>query len=136
MSAIGTDVGGKKMKLHKKVLGVGMATVALSIPLMGTAFAGQDALSSTHGASAHFINVGDKFEVCDLAFDGNTAKVEYEYVRKDGTLQKGSHSATVDSGNCSMFDHDFGEGRKVKFRAVVQIPFWPDVTGPWKTGIA
>ncbi|MFI1955665.1 hypothetical protein ACH437_28165 [Streptomyces xinghaiensis] len=102
----------------------------------GLAFAGTDAFSTTGQASARFISYGDKFEVCDLASDGATAYVQYEYVRINGTLQKGEHRNPGNAGSCHTFDHNFGEGRVVKFRACEDHTAWPDHCDSWKKGIA
>ncbi|MEV8440796.1 hypothetical protein AB0425_25755 [Actinosynnema sp. NPDC051121] len=98
--------------------------------------AGTDAVSQVTGSKATFISYGDKFRVCDTSWDGWNAYVDYQYVRIDGSLQTGSHFVTTGDGTCGTWDHNFGEGRTVNFRACVEIWPYPDICDDWRVGIA
>ncbi|MGW2025521.1 hypothetical protein [Streptomyces decoyicus] len=128
------------MKLRGKILTTGAVTAVVLMTFAPTASAGQDAYSEVPGkdggVGVRFISNGDKFEICDLRDEGDSAYVEYEYVRYDGTVQRGEHRPDINGGHCKTYSHDFGEGRKVKFRAGQDIVLRPDLYGPWKTGIA
>ncbi|MFC7529831.1 hypothetical protein [Actinoplanes sp. GCM10030250] len=86
---------------------------------------GLDALASVYDensrvlAEARFASAGDTFTLIKLADHGSQVYAEYKYVRKDGTLQTGTHRGPALVGVPARFDHDFGEGRAVEFRVCV-----------------
>lgn len=113
------------------------AVMAMILVTGNSAHAGTDATSSIPGSWSRFISYGDKFENCDTAEDLLISYVAYQYVRIDGSLQVGSHYNPGSNGDCSVWDHDFGEGRTVWFRSCVDEPAWfEDRCDRWRTGIA
>ncbi|WP_406070447.1 hypothetical protein [Micromonospora sp. NBC_01638] len=117
-------------------LSVVAAAAAATILVTGSS-AYADASSSVAGSWSRFISYGDKFENCDTAEDGLISYVAYEYVRIDGSLQTGSHYNPGSNGDCSQWDHNFGEGRTVRFRSCVDQPAWfADTCDKWRTGVA
>ncbi|WTW92009.1 hypothetical protein OG216_00835 [Streptomycetaceae bacterium NBC_01309] len=93
--------------------------------------------SETQGSYARFIRFGDKFEVCDMAYDFELSYVRYQYVRIGNSVQTGVHYAPGDAGDCQTFDHNFGEKRYVWFRACRDIALTPkDDCAPWRQAIA
>jgi len=116
---------------------IAVAATAMILATGSSAYAGTDATSSVAGSWSRFISVGDKFENCDTEADWLASYVEYQYVRKDGSLQTGSHYNPGNNGDCYIWDHDFGEGRTVWFRSCVDQPAWyTDTCDRWRTGIA
>lgn len=89
---------------------VAAAAAATILATGSSAYAGTDASSSVAGSWSRFISYGDKFENCDTGEDGLISYVAYEYVRIDGSLQTGSHYNPGSNGDCSQWDHNFGEG--------------------------
>jgi hypothetical protein len=127
---------GDEMKLRNKAFAVVATAAAMVVGFATTASAGTNATSSTNGSFARFIHKGEKFESCDTASDGGTSYVQYEYVRVNGTLQKGEHRNPGSEGDCFTWDHNFGEGRTVKFRACNAHTAWPDNCDAWRKGVA
>jgi hypothetical protein len=72
-------------------------------------------------ASAFFDSDGDNFRLTKRDSYGNRAYMEYKYIRKDGTAQEGSHWGLSTVDKTVVFNHNFGEGRKVAFRVCVQV---------------
>lgn len=70
-------------------------------------------------ASARFDASDDSFTVTKHVAGGGRAYLEYRYVRGDGTLQTGTHSASDSVGETVRFPHDFTGGRQVTFRVCV-----------------
>lgn len=70
-------------------------------------------------AEARFDAGDDTFAVTKHVAGGGRAYLEYRYVRADGTLQTGTHSASDTVGETIRFGHDFAAGRKVTFRVCV-----------------
>ncbi|MFI1991927.1 hypothetical protein [Actinoplanes sp. NPDC020271] len=70
-------------------------------------------------AEARFDAGNDTFAVTKLEAGGGRAYLDYRYVRGDGTLQTGTHSASEVAGQTVRFGHDFEAGRKVTFRVCV-----------------
>ncbi|MFI1955662.1 hypothetical protein ACH437_28140 [Streptomyces xinghaiensis] len=128
------------MNARRKLFIAGGAAVMV-LGSASTAAAGTDAVAETRGGEAwvKFISYGDKFKVCDQypnGLDGFSVYVEYNYIRKDGTTQSGRHNVGTGAGTCATFDHNFGEGRSVVFRAGIDVPAFPDPVSVWKTGVA
>jgi hypothetical protein len=122
------------MRTIKRIAAVAGAS---AVVVLGAATAAHaDGSSSVRGASATFISYGDKFRVCDTSLDGYNAYVDYTYVRIDGSYQTGTHFVTTGNGTCGTFDHDFGEGRPVNFRACVQFPLGVDPCDTWRVALA
>ncbi|MEV6302922.1 hypothetical protein AB0M02_26140 [Actinoplanes sp. NPDC051861] len=100
-------------------------TALMAIGLTPTA-AAADALATVYDqdsralAQARFVAAGDSFTLVKLAGAGRRVFVEYRYVRKDGSLQTGTHWGPDAVGGTARFDHDFGEGRAVEFRVCVE----------------
>ncbi|MEU4695053.1 hypothetical protein [Actinoplanes sp. NPDC023714] len=67
-------------------------------------------------ALARFVAEGDRFELTKRVDGGGRAYLQYKYIRTDGTFQGGEHWGLAEAGGTVVFDHDFGEGRKVLFR--------------------
>jgi len=110
---------------------------AVVLGTAGAAQAGTDAVSQASGAKVTFVSYGDKFKVCDTSWDGMQVYNEYKYVRKDGTVQHDEEYNNLGDGTCVTYDHDFGEGRSVTFRACIDFPaVVPDLCAPWAVGIA
>jgi hypothetical protein len=124
------------MTLRKKAFVVIASAAALVMGFATTASAGTDAVSQRGDTYAKFISYGDKFKVCDKATDGFDAYVEYKYVKVNGVTQHEEHHVGTGSGTCATFDHNFGEGRSVTFRACVAVPGFIDPCDGWKVGIA
>lgn len=121
-------------RLHRASV-VGASAAALLLGFASSASAGITNTSSVEGGYAIFQDYGDKFVVCDTALDGWSVYVTYTYIRKDGTEQRGTHYNTAGNDTCRTFDHDFGEGRTVNFRAC--LDWWlPDLCDDWRTGVA
>ncbi|BBH68836.1 hypothetical protein ACTI_55210 [Actinoplanes sp. OR16] len=70
-------------------------------------------------AQARFVADGDRFELAKRADGGGRAYMQYKYIRKDGGFQSGEHWGLAETSGAVVFDHDFGEGRKVLFRVCV-----------------
>ncbi|MGW5852768.1 hypothetical protein ACWFQ8_33520 [Streptomyces sp. NPDC055254] len=125
------------MRIKSIVMAAAAAGSVLMLAIAPSAWAGTDATSETSGAKAKFISYGDKFTVCDTSWDTFQPYVEYKYIRKNGSLQQEEHWNGNGDGTCVTWDHDFGEGRSVTFRACVGIPGVPiDPCDDWKIGIA
>ncbi|MFF8846281.1 hypothetical protein ACF08N_26795 [Streptomyces sp. NPDC015127] len=137
------------MRLRHALATAGLGTaLILGVPIAPAqaAAAGHDAhvnlyVDGKTVASASFISLGDRFEVTKRSSYGGRSYLEYKYIRKDGTLQEGTHWGVSDIGYTMKFDHNFGEGRKVVFRLCVQNTYgWDDCTddadGQWETGYA
>lgn len=116
---------------------VGVAAVLTVAAAAAPASAGTDATSSVTGSWTRFISYGDKFENCDTSPDGYLSYMDFEYVRKDGSVQHGTHYNPGNNGDCATWNHNFGEGRTVWFRSCVDViaPF-PDTCDRWRTGVA
>jgi hypothetical protein len=93
-------------------------------------------------AEARFDARSDSFAVTRQAGSGGRAYLEYRYVRTDGTLQTGTHTAGREPGETVRFVHDFTAGRTVTFRVCVSgaHPFNACSAGDdgenWTVGIA
>ncbi|WP_436533948.1 hypothetical protein [Actinoplanes sp. HUAS TT8] len=93
-------------------------------------------------AEAHFDAGDDTFAVTKHVAGGGRAYLEYRYVRADGTLQTGTHTAADAAGQTVRFGHDFTAGRTVTFRVCVsgEHGFNPCSAGAdgenWTIGIA
>lgn len=124
------------MRIASRIAVIAAATTLTVLGAASGAQAGRDATSSVTGSTATFLNYGDKFRVCDTSLDGWNSYVDYNYVRKDGSYQEGAHFVTSGNGTCGTFDHDFGEGRVVNFRACVEIFPYTDICADWKAGVA
>ncbi|TYK52602.1 hypothetical protein [Actinomadura decatromicini] len=124
------------MKKYGKALSVGAVAVAVLLGSSTAAYAGRDAKSTIEGSYTEFHSNGDKFYNCDTDYDLFTAYVDYSYIRKDGSVQKGKHYNPGGRGDCATFDHDFGEGRPVQFRSCVDVPIGIDPCDRWREGIA
>lgn len=74
-------------------------------------------------ASAFFDSGGDNFRLTKRDSYGNRAYMEYKYIRKDGTAKEGSHWGVSTVDKTVVFNHNFGEGRKVAFRVCVQVDY-------------
>ena len=85
----------------------------------------------TQAGFGGFYHVGDKFLVCRT--NDWIVYLEYEYIRKDGTLQRGTH--TMESTGCRYFPHDFGEGRYVEMRVCADVDNWWDACTAWRQGV-
>ncbi|MEV1068339.1 hypothetical protein [Streptomyces sp. NPDC050263] len=55
---------------------------------------------------------------------------------RTGASRSWRHQIDSGSGNCKKFDHNFGEGRTVIFRACNDTPYLPDPCSAWRTGVA
>ena len=125
------------MRTIGKLSVVAAAATATILATGTSAYAGTDAVSEVRGSSSRFISYGDKFENCDTEPDGLIAYVAFEYVRIDGSLQTGSHYNPGSSGDCTQWNHNFGEGRTVRFRSCVDQPAWlTDTCDRWRSGVA
>lgn len=125
------------MKWLRRSLLVTATVGAVVVATGGAAYAGTDATARMTGARVQFISYGDKFKVCDTEADLWIVYNEYKYVRKDGTLQHDREYNQLGSGTCVTYDHDFGEGRTVTFRACLDLPsVVPDSCTDWEVGIA
>ena len=83
-----------------------------------------------------FKSDGDYFRVCDTLDDAWNVYAKYEYIRIGGSIQTGEHYVTGGQGTCKDFDHNFGEGRYVWFRACRDVPLGTDNCAPWREAIA
>ncbi|MGW5852767.1 hypothetical protein ACWFQ8_33515 [Streptomyces sp. NPDC055254] len=112
--------------------------VALVLAAAPSASAGTDATSSITGSWSRFISGGDHFENCDTDDDGLTSYIQFRYTRIDGSLQNGSHYNPGSAGDCTTWNHNFGEGRPVYFRSCVDNLAWlEDKCDPsWRKGTA
>lgn len=115
---------------------VGGAAIATLLGSSTAAYAGRDAKSTIEGSYTEFISKGDKFYNCDTDFDLFQSYVEYTYIRKDGSLQRGQHYNPGDRGDCATWAHNFGEGRPVQFRSCVDYSVGIDPCDRWREGIA
>ncbi|RSN48234.1 hypothetical protein DMH12_27690 [Streptomyces sp. WAC 04229] len=117
---------------------VGATAAALTMAGMSTAQAGEDGYASAPGVSGKFTSYGDKFTLCDDAYDLMQVYLDYRYWRKDGSLQEERHYLATGWDTCTTWDHDFGEGRLVLFQVCVDNPVVgvPDLCSTWKRGIA
>jgi hypothetical protein len=121
----------------RRLLIICAASLTLVLGAATAAYAGTNGGSSTPGSLATFFHDGDRFEICDTAGDTLLAYMDYQYVRLDGSLQTGTHYNPGSAGECTDYDHNFGEGRTVWFRACVDWP-WPfdDECDRWRTATA
>jgi hypothetical protein len=124
------------MKILKKAALVGAAATAIVLGVAGSAQAGTDAFSDANNGTVKFVSYGDKFVVCDTFADGLSVYNEYKYIRIDGTVQHDVEYNNGGSGTCATYDHNFGEGRSVTFRACLDVPYFVDTCGGWRVGIA
>ncbi|MCM2388290.1 hypothetical protein [Streptomyces albipurpureus] len=88
-------------------------------------------------ARGYFKASGDKFiltKKSNQTYSGRTY-LEYKYIKINGQLQEGTHHGVSAVGVPVTFDHNFGEGRAVKFRICVEDSFW-DPCSEWETGYA
>lgn len=123
------------MRALRRAAVVLAAAMALLVGHATSAAAGISATSVTIGGYAVFQDYGDKFIVCDKVEDGWSVYVEYTYIRIDGSEQSGTHYNSNGYNTCFMFDHDFGEGRTVNFRACTDR--WVlDSCDNWRVGVA
>jgi hypothetical protein len=113
---------------------LGAATAAM-VMVAGPAVAGSNSnLSTTAGASARFLHVGDLIKVCDTESDGESVYAEYQ-INGGSTRTTSQHNG----GNNTCGEKSTGnpsEGSEVRQRASRQAEFAPDNHGEWKTGIA
>ncbi|TYK52603.1 hypothetical protein [Actinomadura decatromicini] len=120
-----------------RALIIAVTGVATTLTFATAAHAGRGATSSMTGSRVTFDPNGDKFTVCDTSWDGWDPYVKYEYIRKDGTLQKGEHYVHSGDGTCDTFSHKFTAGRSVQFVACVDIWSNNDMCArEWATGVA
>ena len=125
------------MKVIRKLAVVAAAAGAVVLGTAGSAYAGTDATAYANSfAKVSFVSYGDKFVVCDTATDGMQVYNEYRYIRIDGTVQEGIEYNNLGNGSCVTYDHNFGEGRSVTFRACVDVPWVLDTCSGWKVGVA
>ncbi|WP_406070449.1 hypothetical protein [Micromonospora sp. NBC_01638] len=125
------------MRSLKRPLVVVATTAAVLVGTAGTAQAGTDRVATGPGAKVTFTSYGDSFKVCDTETDGLTVYNEYKYIRKDGTVQHDYEYNGLGNGTCATYDHNFGEGRSVTFRACADLPGpLPDPCSAWVVGIA
>jgi hypothetical protein len=124
------------VRASKRALIVGVTAMTAVAGSATAARAGKDAESTIEGSYTHFISVGDKFYNCDTDYDFFQSYVEYVYIRKDGSVQRGQHFNAGNEGDCATWDHDFGEGRAVQFRSCVNVPVGIDPCDNWRQGIA
>lgn len=123
------------MRRAQRAIAVAAFALALVLGSAHSASAGVTATSVVAGGYVVFQDYGDKFVVCDNEPDGWNMYVNYVYIRKDGTEQRGSHYNTSGFNTCRTFDHNFGEGRTVNFQACVD--WWlPDPCDDWRVGVA
>ncbi|WP_433308793.1 hypothetical protein ACQP0U_18805 [Micromonospora sp. CA-269861] len=121
----------------KRPLVVTATTAAVLVGTGGIAQAGTDRVATMSGAKVTFTSYGDSFSVCDTETDGLNVYNEYKYIRKDGSLQHDLEYNGLGSGTCASYDHDFGEGRSVTFRACLDMPgIIPDPCSNWAVGVA
>jgi hypothetical protein len=125
-------------KLIRNMALVGGTAIALTVASGTVAQAGQDGWVDVPGATGKFISYGDKFKVCDTAWDLMQVYLDYRYWRKDGTLQEERHYLATGDDTCATWDHNFGEGLIVLFQVCVDNPFGdiPDSCSMWERGIA
>ncbi|MEV8440795.1 hypothetical protein AB0425_25750 [Actinosynnema sp. NPDC051121] len=124
------------MKILTRSLAVGAVTALTALSTATVAQAGTDAVSGNDsGAKVTFISYGDKFRVCDTEWDFFQVYNEYKYIRVDGSVQHDKEYVNTGDGTCATYDHNFGEGRSVTFRACVETPIY-DSCHPWVVGIA
>ena len=124
------------MRSARRIATVLGAGAAILLGGATAAYAGTDAVSSRPGVTVNFISYGDKFKVCDTSLDGYNVYADYTYVRIDGSYQTGTHYLSTGNNTCKTYDHDFGEGRIVNFRACVDRAILPDDCDDWRVGIA
>lgn len=124
------------MKLRKKVIAAWVIAAAMIFAAPTTAHAGTDENASTFGALVFFKHDGDYFRVCDTLDDGWNVYARYEYIRIDGSTQAGRHYVSTGLSTCRNFDHNFGEGRPVRFTACVQNWVLDYCQEPWSTAVA
>ncbi|MFI0485289.1 hypothetical protein [Actinomadura sp. 9N215] len=116
---------------------VGATGAAAVLTFATAAHAGRPATSEMTGSRVSFNPDGDKFTVCDTSWDGWDPYVKYEYIRVNGTLQKGEHYVHTGDGTCGTFGHGFTAGRQVHFIACVDIWSNNDICASrWSTGVA
>jgi hypothetical protein len=113
------------------------ATVAATLGVAASARAADATVSVSFDGHlrgvAAFRGIGDWLEICDERRDGLPVAVRYSYIRKNGTVQRGTHFHTAGVGGlgnpgflglrspgCSFGNHNFGEGRRVWIQACVQ----------------
>jgi hypothetical protein len=117
---------------------VAAAAVAATLSTAGSARAGADANVSVSfdghiRGLATFFAAGDELRICDRRRDGLPVQLQYSYIRKNGTTQRGIvvHTRGVDGvgspakdgvgeKGCSYEDHNFGEERRVWIQACVR----------------
>jgi hypothetical protein len=126
------------LRLLRKSIVIGVASVAMLLATATGAHAGVDATSGDNDSAwMKFVHNGDYFIVCDTSGDLLEVYGKYRYVRIDGSEQTGEHRVATGVGTCYPFDHDFGEGRTVTFTACVDNPFLiPDSCHTWGVGRA
>jgi hypothetical protein len=118
---------------------VAIAVVAAVAAMLGATTSAQASATVSVSFDGHlrglatFIDDGDDFRICDERKDNLPVAVRYSYIRKNGTIQRGTHwhTAGVDgpgspdsdgfvAKGCSFGLHDFKEGRRVWFQACVK----------------
>ncbi|MGW2296795.1 hypothetical protein [Streptomyces violaceorubidus] len=124
------------MRLGKRLLSAWAVGAALLLAAPTTAHAGTDENASVFGALVFFRHDGDSFRVCDTLDDAWNVYARYEYIRIDGSIQTGRHYVSSGRGTCKDFDHNFGEGRPVRFTACVQNWVLDYCQEPWSTAVA
>jgi hypothetical protein len=115
-----------------------VAAVAVTLSVAASAHADADVSVAFDGhirGLATFIAWGDDFRICDRRRDNLPVYVQYSYIRKNGTTQRGGHSHIFGVGGlgapdwngtrmhgCSYGLHNFAENSRVWFRACVGHP--------------
>ncbi|GAA1568862.1 hypothetical protein GCM10009827_108240 [Dactylosporangium maewongense] len=83
--------------------------------------------------SGSFQHIGDSFTVCKS--DRWDVYIEFEYIRINGTLQRGTHKVTGPAPSCATYLHDFGEERFIDMRVCADVDNFWDPCSPWRQGI-
>ena len=133
----------KKKGLKTAIIGI----TAVSALGLGVATATADGVdvqkrdkiytANVTGGHVNFHQYGDYFTLYRGTSHGNRIYVDFKYTRKDGTHQHSKDVGTQEPNTWSgKKDHNFGEGRVVKFRACIQVDGEPDYCGGWKKAYA
>ncbi|WP_328469481.1 hypothetical protein OHA21_01955 [Actinoplanes sp. NBC_00393] len=104
------------------------ALIAVGLaPSAAAAAPAQDAIARVYDANsrvlaeAWFHSATDSFALTKRTDHGSRVYLEYEYIRKNGTVQEATHWGSGTVGETVRFDHNFGEGRRVTFRVCVHV---------------